>query len=147
MWDIRTICYHQFSASTHLSTSRGTDYKLISWGCTLTPSSDCTTGTLSCPHPCLRTTRCRRQTAYIYVLFILSFEYLIVVLVDCFLIELDIHNVVAIDERNGFIYYFTDIIRRATFTGENITDILDLGPGMVCNMIFLLVLDQYCQLF
>ena len=66
----------------------------------------------------------------------------------------------AIDERNGFIYYNDEvsfIIRRATLTGENITDIMDLGPGStffpeyvqgrVCNIIFLLVLDQYCQYF
>ena len=80
----------------------------------------------------------------------IAFDGVIVVLLDCLFIE---NNAVAIDELNGFIYYgdtdtdIVTIIRRATFTGENITDILDLGRCRVCNMIFLLVLDQYCQLF
>ena len=34
----------RFSVSTHFFPSKCTDYKLISGGCMLTPSSDCTNG-------------------------------------------------------------------------------------------------------
>ena len=93
-----------------------------------------------------------------------SFDELIVVilLVDCFFVA-PMTFAVALDELNGFIYYCEKvnfIIRRATFKGEHITDILNLGPGStfpgytpgrVCNILLMLVLGQcrnaYCQLF
>ena len=74
-------------------------------------------------------------------------------IVDCFFVD-SVAFAVTLDELNGFVYYCDTvdfIIRRATLKGENITDILDLGPnskfpghmlGRVCSILFLLVMDQ-----
>ena len=84
-------------------------------------------------------------------------------MVDRFFVARGTVYALALDELNGFMYYCNTgigIIKRATLKGENITDILDLGPtstfpghmpGRVCNAMFLLVLYQcsnaYSKLF